>query len=350
MDGETNKPEDAEVTVEAQPEGISRRRRIFRFLGLILIALAILLAVYGTVIEVAWERGQSGRADNARLALEEELASQLTYAQEDVLAGNFNLALRRLEWILERDPDYPGADSLRQDALLGSNAPLTTPFPTTIQLPTPRPPVEELSPDDSEQAQAFATLQQIFDEQDWRASVTAIVAFQAQYPDYNRRQSDALLYDAYLNLGQLLIMGDQVELGLFNLAQAEKLGDLPLEAEDQRLWAELYLLGISYYGVDWGTAVHFFRELCAAAPFYQNACLKLHEALISHGDQYAANQDWCPAEKLYVEAILQNDEPIVSEKLREARKQCLEATPTPSIPITGTESISSILPMVFDES
>jgi hypothetical protein len=345
MGGEKDNPENlAKETESASEDNGYRRRRIFRVLAFTFIALAILLAVYGTVANFAWLQGQALQADSARFALEEEMASQLAYAEEDISVGNFTLALRRLEWISERDPGYAGLDSLRTVAQEGDRAGLAGPTPSPFPTITPLTNIVEPPQLDSEPAKAFDSLRQVMDDQDWPAAVTAITAFQAQYPDYSRPQSDAMLYNAYVNLGQLLVMGDQIELGLFYLAQAEKLGDLPVEAEDQRLWAELYLLGISYYGVDWNTTVYYFRELCIAAPFFQNTCRKLHEALISYGDQYAANLDWCPAEELYVEAYRQNDEPIVTEKLGEARKQCLEATPTPSVPITNTETIGWLLP------
>lgn len=342
MGGEKDNPDNlANETESTSGNNGLTQRRIFRILGVIFIALAILLAVYGTVVNFAWQQGQALQTDSVRFALEAEMASQLAYAEEDISAGNFALALRRLDWISERDPGYAGLDSLRAVAMEGISAgPTPSPFPTI----TPLTNIVEPPLLDSEPAKAFDSLRQVMDDQDWPAAITAITAFQAQYPDHNRQQSDAMLYNAYVNLGQQLVMGDQIELGLFYLAQAEKLGDLPLEAEDQRLWAELYLLGISYYGVDWSTAVYYFRDLCVAAPFFQNACRKFHEALISYGDQYAANLDWCPAEELYAEANRQNDEPIVTEKLGEARRLCLEATPTPSVPITNTETFGSLLP------
>lgn len=340
MGGETSIPKpESDEAVDRPDKAHPRRRRLFRFIGFGLIAIAILLLVYGTIIDFAWQRGQALRVENEHLAIQEQLANQLAYAEEDIKVGSYNLAIRRLDWILERDSDYPGAESLRQEALNGANTrPTITPFPTA----TP-PPVEEPKPEEAEPARLFAELQEFIEDQDWESTVTAVTAFQAQYPDFNRQQTDAMLYNAYINLGQLLLTGDRVELGLFYLAQAENLGNLPLEVEDQRLWAELYLLGISYYGVDWSVAVFYFRDLCAAAPFYQNSCLKLYEALISFGDQFAANLDWCPAERYYAEAVRQNNEPVSSGKLSEARRQCLEATPTPTIPITGTESISGTL-------
>lgn len=344
MAGETNTLEpEVNEAVDRPDTDHSRRRRLFRIIGFGLIAIAILLLVYGTVIDYAWQRGQALRAENEQLAIQEQLASQLAFAEEDLEVGSYTLAIRRLDWILEQDSDYPGAEALRQVALDRANTrPTITPFPTATT-----PPTEEAKPEEAEPARLFAELQPVIEDQDWEGAVTAITAFQAQYPDFNRQQTDAMLYNAYINLGQLLLTGDQVERGLFYLAQAEKLGNLPREVEDQRLWAELYLLGISYYGVDWSVSVYYFRDLCAAAPFYQDSCVKLYEALISFGDQFAANLDWCPAADYYAEAVRHNNEPVASGKLSEARRQCLEATPTPTIPITGTESISGILPRLM---
>jgi hypothetical protein len=130
------------------------------------------------------------------------------------------------------------------------------------------------------------------------------------------------------------------------LTQAERLGDLPLEVEDQRTWAELYLLGIGYYGVNWETTIFYFRGLCAAAPFYQNACQKLFEAYVAFGDQYASVLDWCPAEEWYIEAVRLDNVSEVVEKRREAATNCLEATPTPEAPITDTVPITNTLPSV----
>ncbi len=344
MEDKTNNREqvEAEESQSSDAAGLGRRR-IFRILGILFISLAVLLAVYGTVVQVAWQRGQEQRVEGVKQALQEQLAAQLEYAREDMAAGNYPLALRRLDWILEQDKEFPGAASLRQEIVAATEVRETpTPFPT----PTSPPQTLEAPEDETEQASSFAKLEQIIADQDWQTAVTAITAFQAQYPDYRRQQSDAMLFNAYINLGQNLVMGDQVELGLFYLVQAEKLGDIPQNVEDQRLWAELYLQGISYYGVDWGVATYYFRDLCAAAPFYQDACGKLLQALISHGDVFAFNQDWCPAEELYAEAARSAAGGNINEKLLEARTKCLEATPTPSAPITGTETVSAILPVV----
>jgi hypothetical protein len=145
------------------------------------------------------------------------------------------------------------------------------------------------------------------------------------------------LYDAYIELGIGLVDGEQVELGLFYFSQAERLGDLPIEVEDQRSWAELYLIGIGYFGVDWAATVLYFRDLCAAAPFYQGACVKFHQALVAYADQYSRGLDWCPAEGYYREAIGLDSSPDLVDAFERAIKGCAEATPTPTATLQGEE-------------
>ncbi len=177
--------------------------------------------------------------------------------------------------------------------------------------------------------------------QDWETVALAVIAFQRQFPSYERQDSDQLLYDAYVNLGLAFLEGEQVELGLYYLEQAEKLGDLSQELLDYRLWAELYTQGIAFYGVNWDVTAYYFRELCLSAPFYQMSCERLTEALIQYADQYAAAMDWCPAQALYQEAMGYGRTQALVEKINQAGEACLLATPTPSGIITGTLPITN---------
>jgi hypothetical protein len=306
-----------------------RSRPLFRIIGVILLALAVILGVYGTVAYLAWQRGQEIQTENARNSLLEEIDDQLALVRADLATDNFSLAQRRLEWILQNEPDHPEALTLMS---------------VIEQQPTRLAADEEAGSADDDLVRAFSRLEDLVEEANWAEAISAIVTFQSQQPNYRRQDTDRLLYESYISLGQDLLAGEQVELGISYLNQAESLGDLPQGVEDQRLWAELYLQGIAYYGVEWGTAIYFFRDLCAAAPFYQDSCEKLRHALIVRADGYAANLDWCPAEALYIEATQLDRDDLLSEKLTTARQQCLEATPTPTAPITGTVNISGTLP------
>ena len=178
----------------------------------------------------------------------------------------------------------------------------------------------------------------------WEEALPALIAFQQQFPSFEREETDQLLYDVYLNYGLDLITGEQVELGMYYLAQAQQLGDLPQSALDYQTWAELYTQGISFYGVNWEASAYYFRDLCLAAPFYQSSCEQLFTALVSLGDQYAFAQDWCPAQDLYSEASSHQTTAELNEKRTQAQENCLLATPTPSEPITDTVPITDTAP------
>jgi hypothetical protein len=314
------------------------RHRLYRVVGIILIAVAVLLATYSIVFYTAWQDAQSEREQNERRVLQEELEKQFSLARDDINAGNLDLAMRRLEWILNLSPGYPGASELK--AITRSGMFLTqTPASTPINTPSPKQTPELIIGTDP--AIGIETLRKLMNEEQWMTLTSEVPAFQAAFPNYLRHDTDTMFFTASINYGLELLQGEQVELGLYHLSQAERLGDLPQEVEDYRTWAELYLLGIGFFGVDWGQAILNFRGLCAAAPYYQDSCVRLYESLLALGDLHAAISDWCPAEELYFEAALIETSDLVRDKLNEAELGCSEATPTPTTVITGTATIVS---------
>ncbi len=339
-------PEATLTETEAAEEKRPSSRRAARWIGLLLIILSVLLAWYLLVVYLGWQNGQELLQQKRATTLTEQITTQIQLAQQDVSEQKYQLATRRLEWVLAHDPNQADARALLADIEARQNPPVTplpqtTPSPTPIPLPSPTPglisdPTDELN-----------RIQQLINNEAWDDAISALIAFQLQYPSYERLQTDRLLYNAYLTRGLEMISGDQVELGMAYLDQAERLGDLPQEAQDYRLWAELYLAGIAYYGVNWEIAALNFRELCLAAPFYQSACDRLIESLINLGDQFAYAQEWCPAESYYREASQWGA--AVNDQIGQAQAGCLSATPTPGA-ITDTLSITGTLPLSDTES
>jgi hypothetical protein len=317
------------------------RRKRSRLVGLLLILAAALMAYYLLIIYLAWQSGQQLLSQRQEQQLTGQLARQVELAQADIEAENYALALRRLEWVLVRDPQNNTAHRLYNTANDNIQAVQTSPQQTTpisAPLPTPTPgliddPVEEM-----------ARIDQLTAGGEWEAAISALNAFRRQFPDHERDKTDRLLYNAYTELGLKYLEGDRPELGLFYLNQAERLGDLPETAANYRVWAELYAQGISFYGVNWDAAAYYFRDLCVAAPFYQNSCQRLEQVLTGQGDAFAFNEDWCPAEQYYQEAQNYSSSPQLAQKLTEARESCLLATPTPSVPITDTRPITGTAP------
>ena len=312
-----------------------------RLLGLLLIVIAVLVALYILVGYAAWQSGQSIRSEREETLIAEQLARQVSLAQEDISQGSYNLALRRLEWILERDPGNADAEAVKRQAEAALKTALTPAAPATATPPLePSPTPGQID----EHSAEFQRLRRMAQQERWEDLLPGALAFQRQYPEYERLETDGFLYDSYLNLGLEYIQGDQIELGINYFAQAEKLGDLPQEALDYWLWAELHLQGMAYYGVNWGAAASFFGDLCLSAPFYHNSCDNLFESLFAYGDQYLAAQDYCPAAELFREARQQQRSTVLDEKLTQAVQGCAQATPTPApitntLPVTGTESL-----------
>ncbi len=313
-----------------------------RVAGLVLIILAALIILYSTVGYLAWQSGETIRSEREEKLRTEQVNRQITLAQDDISNGSYNLALRRLEWVLEQDPASGDALALQQQAeaaLRNSLTPEAPPTPAPVPEPSPTPgQIDDL-------AQELQRLERLESQKEWLRLIEDTLAFQRQYPEYRRLQTDAFLYHAHLEQGLAQIQGDQIENGIYHLSQAEKLGDLTQEAADYWLWAELYLQGMAYYGVNWGAAASFFRDLCLAAPFYQGSCDKLYDALFAQGNQFANTMEWCPAVDLYREARQYGRTAELDEKLTEAVQGCAEATPTPEVisgtlPITDTESIA----------
>ncbi|MBK8903735.1 MAG: hypothetical protein IPM53_21305 [Anaerolineaceae bacterium] len=319
-----------------------KKRRPVRILGLLLIIFSVLVGWFLLVAFLGWQSGQQALVDRQA----EQLNRQITLAQENIEQANYELAITRLEWVLARDPNSAQARQLHEQALAGLGAtPEPTPVtavtvtPDSTRLPTATPgsigsPNEEL-----------LRIQRLIATKYWEEALPALVAFQQQFPSYEREETDQMLYDVYLNYGLDLVDGKQVELGMYYLAQAQKLGDLPQSVQDYQTWARLYTQGISYYGVNWAASANFFRDLCLAAPFYQSSCERLFTALVSLGDQYAFAQEWCPAQALYEEASQHQTSSDLTAKRTEAQENCLLATPTPSEPITGTVPITNTEPI-----
>lgn len=325
---------------------MERRQRRLRIVGLALIVIALLLGVYITVAYLAYQSGQELQATRVEQTRTAAIAVQVERAREEIAEGNHRLAVRRLAWVLEREPENALAVELLAEAQAAGATP-TAPGQTGTPEATPTGEPADGTPeaDETEAARELSRLANLVKAEEWDEAIAGLLALQNSYPDYERRRSDELLQDAYTGLGLEELYGEQVELGMYYLGLADGLGTLPQEVRDQMLWAELYLGGMAYYGVNWDVSLFYFRQLCPAAPFYQGACQKLVTILMQAGDSFAAQQDWCPAESYYQEAASVPGAENISQKLGQARQGCADATPTPSGPLTDTLPVTGTLPL-----
>ncbi|MEM7332135.1 MAG: hypothetical protein AAF490_08585 [Chloroflexota bacterium] len=305
----------------------------WRIAGLLIIGLVVLIIWFLGVAYFGWQRGEALREESETQAITEQIARQKELAAGNINEGNYELALLRLDWVIEQDAGDQAALALKSDAENGLLV-LFTPTPTAVatavptSTPLPTPTVGPISSPNDE----LQRIRRLVATKEWQAAVSAITKFQLEFPSYERQETDTYLYDAYLEIAVDMLNGDDVEAGMYYLDLAATLGDLSQTMIDYETWAELYLQGVAFYGANWDASAYYFRDLCLAAPFYQNSCTRLQEVLISYGDDRASVQEWCPALDLYTEANRYDFVPDLNQKLETAQEMCALATPTPEIP------------------
>lgn len=341
----TNPGDDTgETKIEIPTESIRRPRLAVRLVGLVLVIFSVVVATYLLVAYFAFESGRNERLQQESTTRAEQLSRQIQLAREDLAVGSDNLALTRLEWILAQDPQNQEALALRERITTATSpAPAPTESPATVEAEAQDIPVS----DDEALAELQAIRRMVSSEQ-WEGALSRLLAFRLQYPDYERGKTDQLLYDIYIALGLKFVNSEKIELGLNYFSHAERLGDLPQEARDYRIWADLYFQAVAYSGVNWEIASGYWRDLCAAAPFFKNSCERLNSALEGYGDQLTYLLDWCPAVSIYQEAWNRQPTQRLEGKINQAREGCASATPVPisgTLPLTGTAPITDTPPL-----
>ena len=341
---------DAGEQIIAAGPPAERSRLVRRLAGLALVITSVVLATYLLVAYFAFETGQAERVAQETTARDEQIERQIELARQDLAEDSAHLALTRLDWVLAQAPDNADALALRQQVATAAAAgrapqPTEAPQPAADAAAAATPAAPTIEP--GETLAELQTIRRLLETEQWEEALPLLVTFQQRFPDYRRQETDQLLYDTYVALGLAYVNTDKVELGLNYFAQAERLGDLPQEAQDYRIWAELYFQGVAYSGVNWGIAADYWADLCAAAPFYRDACARLDRALVGQGDTYAFYQDWCPALEIYQRAWNRQQSNALGNKLAQAREGCAAATAVPisgTLPLTGTAPLTPTEP------
>lgn len=258
---------------------------------LVLIAIAVLGGYTG------YQSGIEHRLATQSAQGAEELDHQYQLGLEELLTQECDRARQRFEWILEQDPNYPGAiDSLAQ-AITCMNA-TATPTP---ELPTPTPTLTP-TPDFRTVEEKFNQAQASMEAGDWEAAINSLFALRKEDPAYKAVDVDSMLYVAFRNRGvdKILNLGE-LESGLYDLSQAELFGPLDSEANGYRDWARLYLIGVSFYSVsDWAQAAFYLGQVAPYAPNLHNGTSGFAmdwylESLEKYITQLDEAKDWCTA-------------------------------------------------------
>lgn len=324
-----------EHTGSTQPnKPISRtgggRRFLFNALGLIALLTIAILGGYASGIGV--------RQENKSSIIMQQLGDQYQNALIDIEFGRYENARQRLEWIIANEPSFPGAQEKLTQVLVMSNQP--TPTMTPSLTPTP---------DFSGAQEAFARAQQLIAAQDWPGAIGALDQMRKLDSNYEQSKVDGMYYFALRNYGyNLIVQQGNLEGGIYQLTLAERFGPLDRDSNGLRTGARQYLIGASFWELDWAEALRYFNDVAGYNLWdgTMTVAERIHFASMRYGDQYFDAGQYCEAVTLYqnAQAIAALDT-VAAANFDEAYGACFPAATatldpallTPATTVVGTE-------------
>jgi tetratricopeptide (TPR) repeat protein len=308
---------------------------------------SILLSILGVIgLLVLGALGGYGSGIGERKAaqsssISQQLMQQFQYALVDEQFGRYGVAKKRLEFIIQNGPTFPGA----QNELAKVLVLMTIPTPAPTLPPTPTPDVR------GEQS-LFATAQQLIASGDWLNALNELDQLRKADPNFNTAQVDGMYYFGLRNYGVDLIQKQgNLEGGIYQLTLAERFAPLDNTASGLREGARAYIQAASFFGVDWGRTVSLFSQVYAGWPAMydgsMNAAHRYQVALMRHGDQLFGQGNVCDASSEFqlAESIGQLDQ-MAARNARQAYDACNPPTEEPATaePPTGVPPAETASP------
>jgi|RhiMethySRZTD1v2_1073278.scaffolds.fasta_scaffold74046_3 tetratricopeptide (TPR) repeat protein len=286
----TENIESTEGTQPNKPVTKSRRGRTILFGVLVLIAILVIAILAG------YSSGIGVRQKNQSTVIMQQLGEQYQNTLIDIQFGRYEIAKQRLEWIIANDPTFPGAQQKLTEVLVLSNQP--TPSLTPSLTPTP---------DFTGAQDAFARAQQLVTAQDWPGAIGALDQMRKYDPNYNTSLVDGMYYFALRNYGyDLIVKQGNLEGGIYQLTLAERFGPLDRDSNGLREGARYYLIGASFWELNWKEAVNYFDQVYRGWGGLWDGTMTSSErfwvASMRYGDELFTQNQYCDALAQYENA------------------------------------------------
>ncbi len=295
----------------------SGRALLFNAVGLIVILALAALGGYSSGIGI--------REDHESSIIMQQLGEQFQNALVDIEFKKYENAKQRLEWIISKDPTFPGAQEKLTETLVLMNQP--TPTLTPSLTPTP---------DFSGAEQAFTRAQQLTAAQDWPGAIRALDEMRKLDSTYQTSLVDGMYYFALRNYGyDLITKQGNLEGGIYQITLAERFGPLDRDTNGLREGARFYLIGASFWELDWEQALFYFDQVYRGWSGLWDGTMTATEryriASMRYGDQLVSEEQFCDAVAQYqnAQAIAPLDKPA-SQGFAQAYEICFPPTEVPS--------------------
>src|SRR5215216_2332813 len=318
--------QNTETTGSTQPnipikKSSSGRRFLFNALGWIALLAIAILGGYSSGIGI--------RKSNQSSTIMQQLGEQYQNTLIDMQFGRYEIARQRLEWIIANDPSFPGAQEKLTEVLVLSNQ--STPTPTPSLTPTP---------DFSGAQEAFASAQQLIAAQNWPEAIRSLDQMRKLDQNYEQSKVDGMYYFALRNYGYSLITQQgNLEGGIYQLTLAERFGILDRDSNGLRNGARYYLIGASFWELDWPQVLNYFNQVAGYGLWDGTMTVseRIYFASMRYGDQLFGQGQYCDAVTQYQNAqAISTLDKVAAENFDDAYGQCFPATIDPNLLITPT--------------
>jgi outer membrane protein assembly factor BamD (BamD/ComL family) len=307
----------AEASIPAdQPAKKSISWPMVTFLGLLVLVVIAVLSAFG-----GYRSGINLRTSAQSTQVVGQLDQQFVQAQQDMADKQFDRARQRLEYIIQNNPNYPGAAQVLAAVLVNMS---TTATPTAAATPTLTP-----TPDTRNVDTLYTQAQQAMQNKDWSTAIDTLLALRKADPNNHTVDVDGMLFLAFRNRGKEKIIKTDLEGGLYDLSLAERFGPLDSEALGLQNWVRLYITGASFWDIDWKQVVYYFAQVGPAMPSLMDgsgmtASERYRVALFNYGNDLAADHQWCDAQQQYELSLSIGPDPTgkLQPALNEATQNC----------------------------
>lgn len=310
------------TTAAAAPAAKKRRSRRW-----IWILLGILLLIGGVAAGTftGYSQAVAARETQQSSAVKLKAAVQYQLGLEDMKTKNYENAVKRFEYVINLDPSYPDAANQLALAML-SKSTTATPVPQATVTLTP-------TPDTRGEQELFAAAKAALAAKDWNKTIETLDSLRKANLTYEAIAVDGMYYVALRNRGMAKVQAGQLEEGMYDMSLAERFGPLDKDADTYRTWARTYIIGASFWELDWVQVINYFQQVYAAVPMLRDgsgmtASERYRKALIAYGDKLVTEEKYCDAQQQYELALQVSPDGGIGQKATQNYKECYPPTPT----------------------
>ncbi len=322
-------PNNIEDTSPTNVQAEEPKQRKIRRWPWILVGLVILILGVALGGLLGYNSGIQQRMQKEQSEVALAAATQFQLGEADMAAGHYEMALKRFQYVVQVDPQYPGiAEKLTQVMFAMASTQTFTP-----QAPTPTVALTP-TPDTRGEEEIFNNARALLAGQDWVRTIETLDSLRRANRTYRAIQVDGMYYISLRNRGMDKIRNGQLEEGIYDMSLTERFGPLDNEANTYRDWARLYITGASFWEINWPKVIEYFAQVYASTPMLRDqsgmtAADRYREALINYGDQLLEEEKVCEAEEQYALAVQISPDENLFRKATEVYQLCNPATATP---------------------